>query len=50
MLVEEDANVENSNKLWDASAEAGQKLYKKGDLLESGIADLDIYLLKKVKI
>ncbi|XP_042470367.1 protein IN CHLOROPLAST ATPASE BIOGENESIS, chloroplastic-like [Zingiber officinale] len=48
MLVEEDANVENSNKLWDASAEAGQKLYKKDDLSESGIADLDIYLLKKV--
>ncbi|XP_074582106.1 protein IN CHLOROPLAST ATPASE BIOGENESIS, chloroplastic-like [Curcuma longa] len=48
LLVEEDANVENSNKLWDASAEAGQKLYKKGDLLESGIADLDMYLLKKV--
>ncbi|XP_026665495.1 protein IN CHLOROPLAST ATPASE BIOGENESIS, chloroplastic-like isoform X2 [Phoenix dactylifera] len=50
ILVEEDAsNHQGSNdKLWDASSDAGRKLYKKGDLVESGIADVDTYLLKKV--
>ncbi|WOL01341.1 hypothetical protein Cni_G10057 [Canna indica] len=49
ILAEEDANSQDSNcKLWNASAEAGEKLYKKGDLSESGTTDLDVYLLKKV--
>lgn len=50
ILVEEDAsNHQGSNdKLWDASSDAGRKLYKKGDLVESGIADVDTYLLSKV--
>ncbi|KAJ6832305.1 uncharacterized protein M6B38_346290 [Iris pallida] len=50
MLVEEDANnsQRSNGKLWDVSSEVGGKIYKKGDLVESGIDDLDIYLLKKV--
>lgn len=50
MLVEEDASDSQdiSGKLWGASSEAGRKLYKKGDLVESHITDLDSYLLKKV--
>ncbi|URE30975.1 hypothetical protein MUK42_16375 [Musa troglodytarum] len=48
ILVEEDAKAQDSNKLWNASSEAGEKLYKRGDFLESQIADLDVYLLKKV--
>ncbi|XP_010912914.1 protein IN CHLOROPLAST ATPASE BIOGENESIS, chloroplastic [Elaeis guineensis] len=50
ILVEEDAsNHQGSNdRLWDASSDAGRKLYKKRDLVESGIADVDTYLLKKV--
>lgn len=50
MLVEEDANnsQRSNGKLWDVSSEVSGKIYKKGDLVESGIDDLDIYLLKKV--
>ena len=50
ILVEEDANVAKGsfNKLCDASSEAGKKLYTKGDFMESGITDLDAYILKKV--
>lgn len=50
MLVEEDANnfQGNTGNLWEAASEVGPKFYKKGDLVKSGIADLDIYLLKKV--
>ncbi|KAL9231720.1 hypothetical protein vseg_006911 [Gypsophila vaccaria] len=50
ILVEEDASSqdEDKNVLYDASSEAGSKLYKKGDVADSGIPNLDIYLLKKV--
>ncbi|KAJ0984657.1 hypothetical protein J5N97_003013 [Dioscorea zingiberensis] len=50
ILVEEDADAskEHIDKLWDAASAAGKKLYTKGDFLESGITDLDVYLLKKV--
>lgn len=52
MLVEEDVNnfQGNSNNLWEAASEVGMKFYKKGDIVESGIADLDTYLLKKVTL
>ncbi|RWW37738.1 hypothetical protein BHE74_00057106 [Ensete ventricosum] len=50
ILVEEDAKAQDDNKLWNASSEAGEKLYKRGDFLESQVTDLDVYLLKKVKI
>ncbi|KAH0448073.1 hypothetical protein IEQ34_021873 [Dendrobium chrysotoxum] len=48
MLAEEDARGIQENKLWDAAADLGRELYNKGDVLSSGIADLDTYLLKKV--
>ncbi|XP_020688372.1 protein IN CHLOROPLAST ATPASE BIOGENESIS, chloroplastic [Dendrobium catenatum] len=48
MLAEEDARGIQEKKLWDAAADLGRELYNKGDLLSSGIADLDTYLLKKV--
>ncbi|XP_072950707.1 protein IN CHLOROPLAST ATPASE BIOGENESIS, chloroplastic-like [Typha angustifolia] len=50
ILVEADArdSQESSDTLWNASAEDGKKIYKKGDLEESGIPDLDVYILKKV--
>ncbi|KAJ4751888.1 cyclin delta-3 [Rhynchospora pubera] len=49
LLVEEDVgNVEAGDILWDASGEAGRKLYKKGDAKEAGAAGLDVYILKKV--
>ncbi|PIA46192.1 hypothetical protein AQUCO_01500008v1 [Aquilegia coerulea] len=50
ILVEEDANNTHgtSGQLYDASSEAGKKLYIKGDFAESRIANLDSYLLKKV--
>lgn len=47
ILVEEDAGSSNG-ELYDASSEAGKKLYRKGDFVESQIANLDSYLLKKV--
>lgn len=50
MLVEEDANnsQDSNGNLWEAASGVGTKFYKKGDVSESGINDLDIYLLKKV--
>ena len=51
ILVEEDAkSPDDTDKvLYGASSEAGKKLYRKGDFAESQIANLDSYLLKKVK-
>ncbi|GAB4838709.1 hypothetical protein Ancab_028252 [Ancistrocladus abbreviatus] len=50
LLVEEDSKnlEENYSVLFDASSGAGEKLYKRGDFAESQIANLDVYLLKKV--
>ncbi|KAH7671950.1 hypothetical protein IHE45_09G021900 [Dioscorea alata] len=50
ILVEEDANVAKGSvsKLYDATSDAGKKLYTEGDFMESGITDLDAYILKKV--
>lgn len=50
ILVEEDANDSQgiNGKLFDASSVAGKKLYKRGDFAESRIANLDVYLSKKV--
>lgn len=48
MLVEEDAKGIQENKLWDAAADLGSEFYNKGNLISSGFADLDSYLLKKV--
>ncbi|OVA15640.1 hypothetical protein BVC80_1313g30 [Macleaya cordata] len=50
ILAEADASNsrENNNELFDASSEAGRKLYRRGDFAESQIANLDVYLLKKV--
>ncbi|XP_057990149.1 protein IN CHLOROPLAST ATPASE BIOGENESIS, chloroplastic isoform X2 [Hevea brasiliensis] len=49
-LVEEDANniCGSNGELYDASSEAGKKLYRKGDFAESQVASLDSYILKKV--
>ncbi|KAF8098403.1 hypothetical protein N665_0268s0071 [Sinapis alba] len=46
ILVEEDA--QELSELYIASAEAGEKLYKKGSFAESQIDNLDVYVLKKV--
>ncbi|XP_020590859.1 uncharacterized protein LOC110031802 [Phalaenopsis equestris] len=46
MLAEEDANVIQENKFSDAAAVLGRELYNKGDLISSGITDIDNYLLK----
>ncbi|KAF9623066.1 hypothetical protein IFM89_036202 [Coptis chinensis] len=50
ILVEEDANnSDGSNgQLYNISSEAGKELYIRGDFAESRIANLDVYLLKKV--
>ncbi|KAG4973212.1 hypothetical protein AAZX31_11G052700 [Glycine max] len=50
MLVEEDAKngQERNEEVFYASGDAGEKLYRKGDFAESGISNLDVYLLKKV--
>ncbi|KAE7999631.1 hypothetical protein FH972_004039 [Carpinus fangiana] len=50
LLVEEDANnsPESNDELFQASADAGEKLYRKGDYAKSQISNLDVYLLKKV--
>ncbi|KAJ1414482.1 hypothetical protein SESBI_18728 [Sesbania bispinosa] len=50
ILVEEDAKIiqERNEELFYASADAGEKLYRKGDFADSGISNLDVYLLKKV--
>ncbi|KAI4314983.1 hypothetical protein L6164_027837 [Bauhinia variegata] len=52
ILVEEDTknSQERNDELFYASADAGEKLYKKGDFAESKISNLDVYLLKKVGI
>ncbi|XP_045795964.1 protein IN CHLOROPLAST ATPASE BIOGENESIS, chloroplastic-like [Trifolium pratense] len=52
ILVEEDAkdSQERNEELFHASADAGEKLYRKGDFAESGVSNLDGYLLKKVGI
>ncbi|XP_023635444.1 uncharacterized protein LOC17879379 [Capsella rubella] len=46
ILVEEDA--QELTELYRASAEAGEKLYRKGAFAESQIDNLDVYVLKKV--
>lgn len=50
ILVEEDANssTEGIDEVFDASGEAGEKLYTKGDFAKSGNSNLDVYLLQKV--
>ncbi|KDO79160.1 hypothetical protein CISIN_1g018628mg [Citrus sinensis] len=50
ILVEEDAKnlLESSGMLFHAAAEAGEKLYKKGNFAKSQISDIDVYLLRKV--
>eukprot|EP00257_Ricinus_communis_P016280 XP_015574415.1 uncharacterized protein LOC8288175 isoform X2 [Ricinus communis] len=50
IVVEEDASqCHGSNgELYDASSEAGEKLYRRGDFAESQIANVDQYILKKV--
>lgn len=52
MLVEEDAKngQERNEEVFYASGDAGEKFYRKGDFTESGISNLDVYLLKKVLI
>ncbi|KAK7252819.1 hypothetical protein RIF29_37038 [Crotalaria pallida] len=52
ILVEEDAknSQERNEDIFYASADALEKLYRKGDFAESKISNLDIYLLKKVGI
>ncbi|PSR87966.1 hypothetical protein CEY00_Acc30996 [Actinidia chinensis var. chinensis] len=50
ILVEEDAknSQESDNELFRAAADAGEKIYKKGDFAASKISNFDTYLLKKV--
>ena len=50
ILVEGDADnsSEDINELFRASADVGEKLYKKGDFAKSQISNLDVYLLKQV--
>lgn len=48
ILVEEDA--QELSELYRASAEAGEKLYKKGAFAESQIDNLDVYVLKKARL
>nr|CAB3502270.1 unnamed protein product [Digitaria exilis] len=48
ILVEADINADIADDLWSAVGEAGKNLYSKGDFKESQLADLDVYLLKKV--
>lgn len=52
ILVEEDVknSQERNEELFYGSADAGAKLYRKGDFAQSGISNLDGYLLKKVFI
>ncbi|KAK7367555.1 hypothetical protein VNO80_09568 [Phaseolus coccineus] len=52
MIVEEDAknSQERNEAVFNASGDAGKKLYRTGDFTESGISNLDVYLLKKVGI
>ncbi|EMS53122.1 hypothetical protein TRIUR3_03534 [Triticum urartu] len=56
ILVEADSRAESGDDLWSAVredlwsavGEAGPNIYKRGDFKESQMADLDVYLLKKV--
>lgn len=50
ILVEEDTKSpqESTDELFHASADAGAKLYKKGDFSASQISSVDSYILKKV--
>ncbi|RDY09687.1 hypothetical protein CR513_05910 [Mucuna pruriens] len=50
MLVEEDAKngQERNDEVFYALGDSGKKLYRKGGFAESGISNLDVYLLKKV--
>ncbi|XP_071712489.1 protein IN CHLOROPLAST ATPASE BIOGENESIS, chloroplastic-like [Rutidosis leptorrhynchoides] len=50
ILVEEDANMspQGIDELFQASGDAGEKLYTKGDFAKSGKSNLDVYLLQKV--
>ncbi|KAG6605211.1 Protein IN CHLOROPLAST ATPASE BIOGENESIS, chloroplastic, partial [Cucurbita argyrosperma subsp. sororia] len=52
LIVEEDAkgSGELNDELFLAAADAGQKLYERGDFAESQIKNIDGYLLKKVGI
>lgn len=52
ILVEEDVHLsqESNGELFQASSEAGKKLYRRGEFAESQIKSLDSYLLKKVHI
>ncbi|PON67163.1 Cyclin [Trema orientale] len=50
ILVEVDAKnaSEDGDELFHASADVGEKLYKRGDFAKSQISNLDVYLLKQV--
>lgn len=50
ILVEEDVNGSKKSEdvLFNASSEAGKKLYQRGDFAGSQVPNLDSYLLKKV--
>lgn len=52
ILAEADANnpADSSNELFDASSEVGRKLYRRGDFSKSKLPNLDVYLLKKVRM
>ena len=47
ILVQED-HGENNEDLFSLPSMKSIEFYKKGDLSESGITDIDIYILKKV--
>uniref|UniRef100_A0A803NQ14 Fe2OG dioxygenase domain-containing protein n=1 Tax=Cannabis sativa TaxID=3483 RepID=A0A803NQ14_CANSA len=49
ILVEADTenSSENSDELFHASGDLGEKLYTKGDFAKSQISNLDVYLLKQ---
>uniref|UniRef100_A0A8I6Y2V5 Uncharacterized protein n=1 Tax=Hordeum vulgare subsp. vulgare TaxID=112509 RepID=A0A8I6Y2V5_HORVV len=48
ILVEADSSADSGDDLWSAVGETGANIYKRGDFKESQMADLDVYLLKKV--
>ncbi|XP_010531250.1 PREDICTED: uncharacterized protein LOC104807591 [Tarenaya hassleriana] len=47
ILVEEDT-TDPRDEIFDAAADAGQKLYRNGDFARSRLPDVDAYLLRKV--
>lgn len=49
ILVEADLSADTVDDLWDAVGEACKNIYAKGDVKESQLADVDVYLLKKVE-